>query len=296
MSPPDANAASDDRWTVRRVLDWTTEHLKAKGSETPRLEAEILLAHARNCGRVQLYTQYAEELSDDERGRMRDLVNRRANREPVAYLVGHREFFSLEFRVTPAVLIPRPETETLVVELLERARELQPPRILDVGTGSGCIAVAAAVNLPSASVTAIDAGDAALAIARENAEAHGVAERITFLHGDLFAPLAAGTRFDVVVSNPPYVAEADFATLQPDVARHEPRAALVSGIDGLDMIRRLIAEAPGYLKPGGVLMLEIPPEQSGGVQAILHQNPRYDRVEVAKDLARSDRAVIASLG
>ena len=158
-----------EEWTVRRILDWTTAHLKQHGSDTPRLDAEILLAHARACRRIELYTHFDEPLTDAQRAVMRDLAKRRAKSEPVAYLVGHREFFSLDFRVTPDVLIPRPDTETLVVELIDAAKPLESPRILDIGTGSGCIAVAAAVNLPKAQITATDLSEAALAIARENA-------------------------------------------------------------------------------------------------------------------------------
>ena len=178
-----------DEWTVRRIIDWTTAHLKKHGSDTPRLETEILLAHARGCRRIELYTRFDEVLSEKERATMRDLVRRRAQSEPVAYLVGHREFFGLDFRVTPAVLIPRPDTETLVVELVDVAKPLAAPRILDIGTGSGCIAIAAAVNLPNAQITATDASEAALAVARENAANHKVVERIQFLSGDLFGPL-----------------------------------------------------------------------------------------------------------
>ena len=296
MSTTDANPADDSRWTVQRVLDWTAGHLESRGCDSPRLDAEILLAHARGCDRVQLYTQYAEELTADQRSRMRDLVPRRADRVPVAYLVGHREFFSLDFRVTPDVLIPRPDTETLVVELLERARGMQSPQILDVGVGSGCIAVAAAVNLPAARVTAIDVSEAALAVARENAETHGVANRVTFLHGDLFAPLDGDQRFDFVVSNPPYVADAEVDELEPEVSRHEPRLALVAGDDGLDVIRRLISEAPAHLNVGGCLMMEISPEQSEPVRDLLVQTSAFSDITVARDLARSDRAVIAMLG
>jgi release factor glutamine methyltransferase len=214
-----------EEWTVRRVLDWTTAHLKQHGSETPRLDAEILLAHARDCRRIELYTRFDEPLTDAQRAVMRDLTKRRAKSEPVAYLVGHREFFSLDLRVTPDVLIPRPDTETLVVELIDAVRPVESPRILDLGTGSGCIAIAAAVNLPSARITATDLSDAALAIARENAEKHAVSDRIRFLRGDLFAPLAQGEQFDVIASNAPYIADHEQETLQNDVRRFEPHAA-----------------------------------------------------------------------
>ncbi|MFQ5732641.1 MAG: peptide chain release factor N(5)-glutamine methyltransferase [Planctomycetaceae bacterium] len=296
MNTPASNAPTDDRWTVRRILDWTTAHLKAKGSETPRLDAEILLAHARDCNRVQLYTQYAEELSGPQRARMRHLVNRRADREPVAYLVGYREFFSLDFKVTPDVLIPRPDTETLLVELLQRARGWDSPRVLDVGTGSGCIGVASAVNLPAAHVTATDVSESALSVARENAQTHNVADRMTFLHGDLFEPIAEGSQFDFIVSNPPYVTEAEFAELQPEVNRHEPKHALVSGIDGLDAIRRLVAQAPRFLRPGGWLLFEIDSQQAEVSGRLARDAGAFDDVAPIQDLSRKFRVIVARIG
>lgn len=292
--------ASSESWTVQRILDWTTAHLRKHGSETPRLDAEILLAHARNCRRIDLYTRFDEELTEAQRGTMRDLVQRRAKHEPVAYLVGRREFFGLPFKVTPDVLIPRPDTETLVMELLDLLKPIADPHVLDVGTGSGCIAVTVANRRADARVTAIDLSDAALAVARENAAANGVAERVEFLHGDLFAPLAAsgsppadGRKFDAIASNPPYVREDEFDSLQADVRLHEPRSALVGGADGLDVLRRLIATAPQYLKPGAPLMLELAPEQSGAVRELLEGEGNYEEVRVIKDLARVDRVACA---
>jgi release factor glutamine methyltransferase len=301
--PPSPNDA--DRWTVRRILEWTTAHLRTRGSESPRLDAEILLARARQCPRVQLYVQYDRELSDAERSVMRELVKRRANQEPVAHLVGHREFFSLDFEVTRDTLIPRPDTETLVVELLELARGNKPSdpdaasvrvaaRILEIGTGTGCIAISAAVNLPAAKFVATDVSEAALEVARRNAAKHGVGDRIEFLHGDLFAPVAAEARFDLIVSNPPYVGEGELPTLPAEVARHEPRLALVSGPDGLDVIRRLVAESPRHLVPGGSLLFEIAPEQARSVESLAKATGQYDAVRVVKDLARAERVVIAT--
>lgn len=287
MTTPATPPSADAPWTVGRILDWTAQHLKKHGSESPRLEAEILLAHARKCPRIQLYVQYNEPLGDDERGVMRDLVKRRAASEPVAYLVGHREFFGLDFRVSPAVLVPRPETETLVLELVTAAkRHVSPtPRILDLCTGSGCIAVAAAVNLPNARFTAIDISASALELARENAARHGVSERIQFFEGDLFAPLPAGEMFDFIVSNPPYVADAEMETLPPDVRLHEPQLALRAGPRGLDVIERLVAAAPDYLAPGGALLFEISPEQAATVTDLLHAAGSFARVAVIKDAA-----------
>lgn len=284
----------EQSWTVRRIIDWTTDYLKRHGSETPRLDTEILLAHARGCRRIDLYTRYDEVPSEAERGLMRDLVKRRAAHEPVAYLVGHREFYSLDFRVTPDVLIPRPETETLVMELLEAAKKLPKPRILDVGTGSGCIAVAVAANHPGAEVTATDVSEAALAVARGNAGQHNVADRIRFLQGDLFEPLEAGETFDFIVSNPPYVAEAEFDTLQDDVRLHEPRSALAAGADGLDVIRRLIAEAPAYLAEQGALMIELSPEQAEVVRGLLASQSDLQEPEVIADLAGRPRVARAT--
>ena len=185
-----ANATNPaDTWTIRRVLEWTTGYLSEHGSESPRLEAEILLAYAKQCPRIQLYTHFDDELSDEVRGRMRALVKRRADLEPVAYLVGHREFFSLDFEVNRDVLIPRPETELLVMEALEALKAAEVSgRVLDIGTGSGCIAIAIAHRAPTAAVTAVDISESALVVARRNAERHHVADRVSFLQGDLFAP------------------------------------------------------------------------------------------------------------
>ena len=291
---------SNDGWTIGRVLQWTTAYLQRRGSDSPRLDAEILLAHARRCRRIELYTQYNVPLTASERQTMRGLVERRAASEPVAYLVGHREFFSLDFRVTPEVLIPRPETETLVVELLELCRPLVEVRILDVGTGSGCIAVAVAVNKPGARLVATDLSGAAVELARANAERHAVADRIEFLQGDLFEPLqesgrseAAGGRFDFIVSNPPYIADSEWETLQPDVRLHEPRLALVAGSDGLDVIRRLIAEAPQFLLPGGRLLFEIDPAQADPVCTLLEAAGDYDEVRIVNDVSRQPRVALA---
>lgn len=291
MSEKSQVAGTD--WTVRRILEWTTAHLEKHGSETPRLDSEVLLAHARGCQRIQLYTRYDEALREDERSVMRDLVRRRAQSEPVAYLVGHREFFGLDFRVTPDVLIPRPDTETLVVELLELARPLASPRVLDIGTGTGCIAIAAAVNHPGGNFTAIDVSEPALAVARENAERHGVADRIRFLTGDLFAPLEAGERFEIIASNPPYIRDDEIETLQPDIRLHEPLSALVAGPDGLTTIRRLIAEAPRHLAPGGYLLMEIAPEQAAAVHNLLEGEAAYGEIRIIKDLPGKERVALA---
>ncbi len=293
MTP--APPAADGEWTVRRVLEWTTRHLGEQGSSSPRLDAELLLAHARGCPRIQLYTHFDDVLSAEVRGRMRELVRRRATAEPVAYLVGHREFFSLDFVTRPGVFIPRPETELLVMQVLEHLQGRTTPRVLDLCTGTGCIAVAVAVNLPGAQLTAIDASPDALQVAARNAERHQVHNRITLLEGDLFAPLPAGQRFDVIVSNPPYVATVDEPTLPPDVRLHEPPAALYAGADGLDVIRRIICDAPRYLAEQGYLLLEFSPEQAEAVQQLLAESGRFENVAVRNDLAQAARIVSSRL-
>jgi release factor glutamine methyltransferase len=285
--------ATADVWTVRRVLEWTIPHLKAHGSESPRLDAEILLAHARGCPRIQLYTNYDEPLTEGQRAVMRDLVQRRAAAEPVAYLVGHREFFGLDFRVSRDVLIPRPDTETLVVAGLEFLATRPQPRVLDVGTGSGCIAISLAVNAPNAILVATDQSAAALEVARENAARHGVDDRIRFVEGDLYAPLSVSEPFDLIVSNPPYIASAEIDTLAPDVRLHEPRAALDGGPDGLAIIRRLLADARAFLSPAGGLLIEISSEQAEAVTQLLAANGAFEDIRVIHDLSRQPRVVQA---
>lgn len=291
VTPP---TPAGDVWTVRRILDWTIPHLKVHGSESPRLDAEILLAHARGCPRIQLYTNFDEPLTDAQRATMRDLVKRRAAAEPVAYLVGHREFFGLDFLVTKDVLIPRPDTETLIVEAIELLKPQTAPRVLDVGTGSGCIAVSLAMNCPKAEVTAIDLSEPALAIARQNAEKHAVSSRIRFLHGDLLAPLSADEQFDLIASNPPYIPSAEIETLDADVRLHEPRSALDGGQNGLDVIRRLVTAARQHLVPQGKLLIEISGEQADAVTQLLAANGHYDDIAVLKDLAKQPRVVRAA--
>lgn len=292
-SPPTEKPAADGEWTVGKIIDWTTAHLKKHGSDTPRLEAEILLAFTRNCARIHLYVQYNELLTDAQRATMRDLVKRRAQAEPVAYLVGHREFFGLDFRVTRDVLVPRPETETLVLELIAAAKPNPQARILDLCTGSGCIGVTAAVNLPHATVTATDISPAALAIARENASRHKVEARVRFVEGDLFAPLGESDQYDVIVSNPPYVADAEMATLPPDVRLHEPHLALKAGPKGLDVITRIIEGAGRHLVPGGMLLIEFSPEQATAVGALVEAAGIFETPRMIKDVEGRLRVVAA---
>lgn len=290
---------SGDTWTIGRLLQWTTDFLRERGSDTPRLDAEILLASAAGVPRIALYTAFDETPREEVRQAFRDLVKRRAAGEPVAYLVGVREFYSLPFRVSADVLIPRPETEHLVVALLDLAKARAAagasaaPRIVDVGAGSGVIAVCAAKYLPGAEVTAVDVSPAALAVARQNAERHEVAQNIRFLEGDLLDPLPATQAFDYVVSNPPYVSEAEMAALARDVREFEPRAALCAGATGSEVIERLIPQAAERLADGGHLLLEISPQLESRIVGLLAADGRYEPARIIKDLAGKVRVVVA---
>ena len=284
---------SDETWTVGRLLTWTTDWLAARGSESPRLDAEVLLAHVRGCPRIALYTAFETVVPDAERSRFRELVKRRGEGEPVAYLVGSREFFSIPFAVTKGVLIPRPETEALVVRVLDLAKELPAPRIVDVGTGSGAIAVAVAKHLPKASLAAADLSPAAVAVARANAERHGVADRITFVVSDLLAAAELAGPWDVIVSNPPYVRDDEYAALPRDVRDHEPKSALVAGPTGVELVTRLAAEAADRLAPGGWLLVEIGPATVAAAEAALATVPGLEPGPTLKDLAGLARVVQA---
>lgn len=245
-------------WTLGALLDWTAKHLAQKGVESPRLDAEVLLAHAAGCRRIDLYgTRFAEEADPQVRLAYRDLIRKRLEGCPVAYLVGKKEFYGLEFKVGPGVLIPRPDSEHVVVECLAALKGVAQPRILDLGVGSGNLALTLAKHLPDAEVVGVDRSPEALAIARENAQRLGVEERVRLLEGDLFAPLEKAAAFDAIVSNPPYIAREDLPDLPVGVRDFEPRLALDGGPGGFEVLERLVAAAPNFLRPGGWLILEI---------------------------------------
>jgi release factor glutamine methyltransferase len=284
---------ADDVWTVGRLLTWTTEWLGTKGSDSPRLDAEVLLAHVRGCQRILLYTAFDTPVAEAERARFRELVKRRAEGEPVAYLVGSREFFSLPFMVSPAVLVPRPETEGLVVRAIDLCRGLDAPRIVDVGTGSGAIAVTLAKRLPRAQVVATDISAAALAVAGDNARRHGVAERVALLECDLLDERRAAGPWDVVVSNPPYVRDDEFESLPRDVRLHEPKGALVAGPTGAEVIARLAHQAAERLAPGGWLLVEIGPNVAAAAEAAVAAVAGLGPEPTLKDLAGLPRILQA---
>jgi release factor glutamine methyltransferase len=283
-----------EAWTIGRLLTRTADFLKKRGAESPRLDAEVLLAHARGCQRIQLYTAFEEEPAEEVRVAFRELVRRRAEGTPVAYLVGRREFYSLSFRVTPDVLIPRPETEFLLIALLDLAKTHGgQPAIADVGTGSGILAICAARHLSQARVTALDTSPAALEVARQNAAEHGVQDRIEFLESDLFASVPEAARFDYIVSNPPYVTTAEMEQLPREVREHEPRQALEAGPRGTEVIERLVPQAGQRLNAGGWLLLEIGPAIESAVRKLIEAEGRWELAPTKKDLAGHARVIAA---
>jgi release factor glutamine methyltransferase len=290
----DARPAAVEHWTIGRLLGWTASFLAQKGMESPRLETELLLAHVLGCKRIDLYgLRHGEVASDDVRQRFRELIRRRLDGCPVAYLVGRKEFFALEFEVTPAVLIPQPDTECLVAETLRLARGLVEPHLLDVGTGSGNIAVAVAHQHKTARLTAVDLSPEVLAVAARNAGKHGVAERIRFLQGDLFERIGADERFDFVLSNPPYIAHEELAGLDREVRDHEPRLALDGGPGGFAVFDRLIEQARRHLKPGGHLLVEIGSAQENAARERTAAVPGYELDKTIADSAGRPRVLHA---
>jgi release factor glutamine methyltransferase len=289
--------SQDERWTIGRLLKWTTDRFKQSGALNPRLDAEVLLAEARGCERIQLYTAFDETPSEDVLAPFRQFVRRRVAGEPVAYLVGRREFYSMSFEVTPDVLIPRPETELVVVELLDGAKALdvseRPVRIADVGTGSGVIAVCAAKHISNCEVVAIDVSAASLAVAKRNVELHSVGDRVTLLESDMLGGLPADSLFDFVVSNPPYVSLPEYDELAVDVKEFEPKLALVGGETGTELIETLIRQAADHLRGGGSLILEISPMVEDRVRQLISAGGSFEPARTVADLSGLARVVTA---
>jgi release factor glutamine methyltransferase len=291
---PSFSSSDPDRWTVGRLLTWTTDFLKKRGSESPRLDAEVLLARVLGWQRVQLYTHFEEEVGPRARGEYRELVRRRAEGAPVAYLVGRKEFFSLTLAVSPAVLIPRPDSEFVVVEFLAVTKGSDAPRAVDVGTGSGCLALACAHQHKTAHFVAIDISPEALAVAEANARTLGLTDRVEFRLGDRLVPVADEDPFDVILSNPPYIPTNVIPTLEPGVRDYEPHRALDGGPDGLRMVAPLIAEAVPRLKPGGHLILEIGSDQEAPVRDLIAGQPLLKLAPTVRDHANHPRVVRAT--
>ena len=293
MSKP--SPAANLEWTVLKVLQWAAPYLAARGIDSPRATAEILLAHALHTERVQLYVHHDQPLEPAELAAFKQLLRRRLRREPVAYIVGWKGFWTLELTVTPEVLIPRPETEGLVEAALAALKALpngRTARVLDLGTGSGAVVLALAAEAPGHRYFASDISPAAIAVARRNAEAAGVSDRVFFWAADWFSALPP-TRavFDLVVSNPPYVATGEIDGLPPEIARYEPRLALDGDVDGLRSHRAIVAAAHRYLAPGGRLLLEIGCDQGRAVQRMVEQSGHYVGFQCARDYSGRERVV-----
>lgn len=276
-----------DIWTIGSILQWTEQYFSSKGIESPRLDAEVLLCHVLSKQRIFLYVHFDEPLEQAELTLFREMVKKRVKRMPVAYIVGQKEFMGLTFRVTPDVLVPRPETEILVQEALARLPE-DGCCVADIGTGSGAIAVSLAKRVASLHVLAVDISAAALEVAAGNAEAHSVAGRVEFLQGDLLQPLA-GRQLAAIISNPPYIESADIGGLAPEVRVHEPRLALDGGSDGLDFYRRLIREGESLLAGQGFFAFEVGAGQAEAVAALA--GTAFE-VAVSRDYAGLERVVI----
>ena len=281
--------------TLAQLVAWAENILGTYEIDTPRLDAEVLLAHTLRVSRSGLYARLQERVSAAQKNDFQQYVVRRTRREPVAYITGHQEFWSLEFQVSPCVLIPRPDTEVVVETALRllAASRLTAPRILDIGTGSGCIAVALATALPCAQVWAVDRTQAILSVAQKNAHAHQVGHRLTFGCGDLLAPVPPGPPFfDLLVTNPPYIDPQLLDTLQPEIRAWEPRAALDGGAGGLDFYARLLYDSPDYLRPGGWLVAEIGDTQKDAVVRLGHKQRRLRFRTCGQDHAGRDRVVV----
>ncbi len=301
MMNANATAASPvEDSTLNSAIQLGAARLSRAGIDNARLDAEVLLRHILDLEQSELFLRLNERLSSPHRDRYRHLVARRARREPLAYIIGHKEFWSLDFLVSPAVLVPRPESELLVELALDYARKLpnsQNARILDIGTGSGAIAVSLAMHLPDAQICATDISAAALQIAAVNAYRHGLKERVRFIRADVFDGLGPPAElFDLVVSNPPYIRRAELAALAPEIYEWEPRGALDGGSDGLDYYRRIIAAAPVHLADGGRVLLEIGSDLSEAVSALIASAGCYSAVKLHRDYAGRERVVMAVKG
>lgn len=287
-------------WTIKELLDWTQGYFRERGIAAARLEAELLLAYVLGQNRVYLYANYDAPSNPPERETYRNLIKRRAAGEPLAYITGSKEFMSLDYRVSPEVLIPRPETELLVEQVIDLVKERQvydetanraersAARICDVGTGSGAIAVSLAYYLPQSTVYAVDLSAAALDIARNNALSHAV--QVEYFQGDLLSPFFEAEPFDFIVANLPYIPEPEYLALERGILEYEPREALVAGGDGLDLYRRLLPQALELLAPGGYIIYEI---GAGQGLAALRLMERFAQVELLADLTGRDRIIKA---
>jgi len=293
---PGYNLSMQD-WTIQKLLNWTVDYFTEKGLDCPRLSAELLLSHVLETKRIELYTQFDQPVAKQQLDKLHDLVKRAGQHEPIAYLIGKTEFYSMELFITRDCLIPRPETELLVERAIEFLRTRTPPQsVCDLCTGSGCIAAAIAKNVPQAAITATDISDAALEIAARNIEKYGLSDRVKLLCGDLFDPVMPELdtgKLDLIVCNPPYVSSFEFERLDRNVKDYEPKKALAGGVDGLDVYRRIVENADKFLKSGGAIMLEIGYRQGQAVRELLEQTGYLTDITIEKDHHDNDRIATA---
>ncbi|MCF8128921.1 MAG: peptide chain release factor N(5)-glutamine methyltransferase [Deltaproteobacteria bacterium] len=285
-------------WCIKALLETATDYLVEKKIENPRLNAEVLLAHQLHVKRISLYLNFDQPLTEEEVSGYRNLIRRRLKREPLQYITGHQEFWSLAFSVNPHVLIPRPETEILVEQAITLAGTFPeaPLHILDLGCGSGIISVTLAKEVPQSRVFATDISGEALGVAGVNARKHGVSDRIAFLQGDLFEPLTPRKPvFHLIASNPPYVCTHEIEGLLPEVALYEPQKALDGGADGMDYLRRIIHQAPQFLSPGGWLLLEMSPYQVENALFELARRGMYQKEKIIEDYSHHQRVLVAQM-
>ncbi len=287
--------AAKEAWTTRKLLEWLRGALKDKGVDDARLCAELLVAHVIGCERLRLYMEADRPATPDELTRLRDLAKRALNHEPVQYLVGEWSFYGITLNTDKRALIPRPESQTLVDEAVAAIKNIEgrPPLVADVCTGSGCIAIAIASQAGNADVHATDIDTDALALARENIERTKLADRITTFEGDLLAALPEGQQYDVIVANPPYIPDDEWEAVAPNVKDHEPTHALRGGVDGLDVVRRLIETAANRLQPGGLLAIEVASARAAEAMELLSVDARYDQPRIVRDFAGRQRVIAA---
>ncbi len=286
-------ASDQGPWTIKKILVWTDNYFTSHGIDSPRLAAEILLSHSLDIRRLDLYLQHDRPLNKDELASFRELVKRRINREPVAYITGSKGFWESDFKVAPGVLIPRPDTEVLVETALKVLGQVgdAPCRVLELGVGSGAVIVSLARSHPAYRCVACDLSLTALAVAASNAAMEPQCSNLGFVAGSWFSPFRREAQFDLVVSNPPYIPSREIETLQPEINRFEPRLALDGGPDGLDCIRTIMDEACDYLVPGGTLLLETGSDQREGVDRIFRNCQGYASIEFFNDYAGLHRVV-----
>lgn len=283
-------AKQNEVWTIGSILSWTKQYFQGKGVESPRLDAEVLLSHVLGKERIYLYVHFDEPLEEHELATYKEAIKKRVSRIPIAYILGYKEFMRLRFGVSPAVLIPRPDTEILVEAVLERLKQKEAPSFVDIGTGSGAIVLSLLVNLPEGFGSTVDISSDAIAVAEKNAADLGVADRVTFYHGDIYSPLV-GRQFDAIISNPPYIPNADIEGLEPEV-KSEPYGALAGGLDGLDFYHKLVSGGIALLKVGGFMAFEVGIHQAAAVAKIAAGYPALGEVTILKDYGDIERVVI----